>query len=67
MSEWYENTMAFDSNGNYNLSDDYEDSPECDDLCKCQTCGIYIFQNFGSYLLPDYWECTECTIKIGKE
>lgn len=67
MSEFYGNSMTYNLNGQFQLSDDYEESPECDDLCKCQTCGIYIFQNYGSYLLPDYWECTECTIKIGKE
>lgn len=67
MNSWYENLMAFDNHGNYNLSDDYEESIDCDDLYKCDTCGIYTYQENGSYIIPTHWECKECTKTINQD
>lgn len=66
MSELFVNLMTFDSNGNFNLSDDYEESSQCDDLFKCDTCGIYTYQEMGAFIIPTHWECNECTKTINQ-
>lgn len=60
MSKFYGNSMTYNLNGVFQLSDDHEESIECDDLFKCETCRIYTYQHLGSYHLPNYWECNEC-------
>jgi hypothetical protein len=66
MNLLYENLMALNSRGQHQLSDDYEESPECDDLFKCDTCGIYTYQNMGAFIIPTHWECKECTKTINQ-
>ena len=67
MTLLFENLMAFNDKGQHQLSDDYEESLECDDLFKCDTCGIYIYQEMGAFIIPTHWECNECTKTINQD
>jgi hypothetical protein len=67
MNLLYENLMALNSRGQHQLSDDYEEIHECDDLFKCDTCGIYTYQNMGAFIIPTHWECKECTKTINQD
>lgn len=64
---WYENTMCFDSNGNFNLCDDYDDTYREDIYIQCSTCNEMTHPSNGQHDNKDNFICEECIELLDKE
>lgn len=66
---WYENTMCFDRNGNYNLSDDHEDTYDYheDIYIQCCKCNDYSHPSKGQHDCKNNFICDECIEALNEE
>ena len=58
---WYENTMLFNSRGQYDPSGDDYDEPYETTFVKCGTCGYYLHPKYGviDQRINEFF-CNEC-------